>query len=102
MEEAFRHVVTGILSMERRTLERLLPAPLRWHGPIMASSEQPGNGDRPSMGGGIFLFISLLIGAIAGTALGQPSLGTMAGFVVGGILALIVWLVDRNRAKKEN
>ena len=54
------------------------------------------------MAGGIFLFIRLLVGAIAGTALGQPSLGTIAGFIVGSALALTVWLVDRNRAKKGN
>jgi hypothetical protein len=54
------------------------------------------------MAGGIFLFISLLVGAIAGTALGQPSLGTITGFIVGSALALTVWLVDRNRAKKGN
>ncbi len=68
----------------------------------MATSNKPGNGDRPTMAGGIFLFISLLVGAIAGTALGQPSLGTIAGFIVGSALALTVWLVDRNRAKKGN
>lgn len=68
----------------------------------MTSNENPGGNDRPRLAGGIFIFFSLLIGAVAGVAMGQPSIGMIGGFAIGVVLALIVWLVDYNRAKKGN
>ncbi len=52
---------------------------------------------RSAMGGGIFLFLGLLIGSIAGIALNQPSLGMMAGFGIGAALALLLWIADRSK-----
>ncbi len=67
----------------------------------MTSTDKPAANDRPRMAGGIFIFLGLLIGAIAGVALGQPSLGMITGFAIGIMLAILVWLVDRQRGKKQ-
>lgn len=55
---------------------------------------------RPRLGGGIFLFGGLLLGSIAGIALNEPSVGMMAGFGAGGLLAILVWLFDRKRGEE--
>jgi len=68
----------------------------------MTTDNTPGGNERPRLAGGIFIFFSLLVGAIGGVFLGQPSLGMIGGFAVGVILPLIVWLIDHNRAKKGN
>jgi hypothetical protein len=52
------------------------------------------------MAGGIFIFLGLLIGTLTGVALGQPSLGMIAGFGVGTALAILIWLLDRQSGKK--
>jgi hypothetical protein len=46
--------------------------------------------------GGIFLFACLIIGSLAGLAMGEPSAGMIGGFAVGVIIALIIWLRDRS------
>ncbi|MGL5838012.1 MAG: hypothetical protein ACRCY3_05855 [Sphingorhabdus sp.] len=66
----------------------------------MISDDKRKTTDRPGMAGGIFLFLGLLIGAITGVALGEPSIGMVTGFAIGGTLALIVWLNDRRRGQK--
>jgi UDP-N-acetylmuramyl pentapeptide phosphotransferase/UDP-N-acetylglucosamine-1-phosphate transferase len=54
--------------------------------------------DRPqSRGGGIFLILAILIGAVIGTILGEPSLGVMGGTAAGIAIALLLWLRDRRR-----
>jgi uncharacterized membrane protein (UPF0136 family) len=63
-------------------------------------TDKPPGSERPRMAGGIFIFFGLIIGAIAGVARGQASAGMVAGLVVGSALALVVWLIDRNRANK--
>jgi hypothetical protein len=52
---------------------------------------------KPRLAGGIFVALGLLVGAIVGIALNQPSLGMVAGFGVGAVIALAVWFVDSKR-----
>lgn len=51
----------------------------------------------PRLAGGIFIALGLLIGAIAGVALRQPSAGMVIGLASGTALALAVWIFDRKR-----
>lgn len=53
---------------------------------------------RPRLAGGIFVALGLLLGAIGGIALDQPSLGMVTGFAIGSLIALVIWFVDRKRA----
>lgn len=68
----------------------------------MTTDNSSSGNERPRLAGGIFIFLSLLAGTIGGVFLGQPSLGMIGGFAVGVTLALVVWLIDHNRAKKDN
>ena len=52
---------------------------------------------KPSMAGGFFMAAGLLIGAITGVAIGQPSAGMITGLVIGGAIALGIWFLDRSR-----
>lgn len=45
--------------------------------------------------GGCLMAAALLGGAIAGIALGEPSVGVIGGAVVAVGLGIIVWLIDR-------
>jgi len=45
--------------------------------------------------GGILLALSIVIGAVTGTLMRQPSIGFLAGLGVGLALLAIVWLIDR-------
>ena len=47
--------------------------------------------------GGILLAFSIVIGAVTGTLMRQPSIGFLAGLGTGLVLLLLVWLVDRRR-----
>jgi uncharacterized membrane protein len=49
------------------------------------------------MAGGIFIFLGLIIGSIAGIAVNEASIGMIAGFVVGAILAIATWLFPKFR-----
>ena len=46
--------------------------------------------------GGVLLAVSILIGAVAGVYLRQPSIGFLAGLAAGLVLVLAVWLIDRS------
>jgi hypothetical protein len=50
---------------------------------------------QPRLAGGIFIAIGLLLGAIAGVALDQPSAGMVIGMGIGVAVAVAVWLLDR-------
>jgi uncharacterized protein YqgC (DUF456 family) len=52
---------------------------------------------RTKVGGGIFIALGMLIGAIIGIYLQQPSAGMVIGFVTGGLVAILIWAYDRNR-----
>jgi hypothetical protein len=45
----------------------------------------------------IFVMIGLLLGAVAGYLLGQPSAGTLIGGGLGGLLAVLFTWRDRRR-----
>ena len=45
--------------------------------------------------GGALLAVSILIGAVVGVYMRQPSIGFIAGLGVGLLLVLAVWLFDR-------
>jgi hypothetical protein len=50
----------------------------------------------PRAGGALFA-ASILIGAVAGVLLRQPSIGFLAGLGAGLALLALVWLFDRRR-----
>lgn len=53
---------------------------------------------QPRLAGGIFVAIGLLVGAIFGIAVDQPSAGMIAGFAIGSAVAVAIWLFDRKRS----
>ncbi len=50
---------------------------------------------RPQNGGGIFIALGALLGAVTGVFLGQPSIGLLSGFALGVLVAVALWLRDR-------
>lgn len=52
---------------------------------------------QPRFAGGIFIAFGLLIGAIVGVAVDQPSAGTVIGMAIGTVIALVIWIIDRKR-----
>jgi len=48
--------------------------------------------------GGVLLAIAIMIGAIVGVALHQPSAGLVIGTVVGALIALVLWWINRDKA----
>jgi hypothetical protein len=53
--------------------------------------------NQPRLAGGIFIAFGLLIGAIIGVAMDQPSAGTVIGMAIGTVIAVVVWIMDRKR-----
>lgn len=51
----------------------------------------------PRLAGGIFIALGLLIGAIIGVAMDQPSAGTVIGMAIGTVIAVVIWIMDRKR-----
>jgi len=49
------------------------------------------------MAGGFLIAAAVLIGAIAGVMLRQPSAGVVVGAVVGVALAALIWVRDKRR-----
>jgi hypothetical protein len=54
---------------------------------------------RSSRSGGSLLAISIIVGAIAGTVAGQPSIGFMTGLGAGLLLLGLVYYIDRRRGR---
>ena len=52
---------------------------------------------RNAAAGGIFLFLGPVIGAVYGINQGEPILWMLYGFGIGVLLAVIIWLVDKQR-----
>ena len=46
---------------------------------------------------GSILAISIIAGAVAGSIVGQPSIGFLAGLAAGVPLAILFWLIERRR-----
>lgn len=97
MDEAFRHLVTGALAKVKHDVAACPGALFNGKDAAMSNQEHKQASARPRLGGGIFLFIGLLVGSIAGIALNEPSIGMITGFGVGGLLAILIWLFDRRR-----
>ena len=53
--------------------------------------------NQPRLAGGIFIAFGLLIGAIIGVAMDQPSAGTVIGMAIGTVIAVVIWIMDRKR-----
>ena len=53
--------------------------------------------NQPRLAGGIFIAFGLLIGAIIGVAMDQPSAGAVIGMAIGSMIAVLVWIMDRKR-----
>jgi uncharacterized membrane protein YhhN len=49
----------------------------------------------PQRGGGIFIALGLVLGAVGGVLAHQPSLGLLAGLGVGVIAAIVLAVRDR-------
>jgi len=54
--------------------------------------------NRPRLAGGIFIALGLLLGAIVGIAMNEPSAGMIIGFGIGSAIAIVIWLLDRKQA----
>jgi len=52
--------------------------------------------ENPKAAGGL-LAIALVMGALIGTMMHQPTIGVIAGGAIGGAIAIAVWLKDRRR-----
>lgn len=49
----------------------------------------------PPRAAGAIIAFTVIVGAIIGTADGQPTIGLLAGFGIGVLAALLLWLRDR-------
>jgi hypothetical protein len=65
----------------------------------MNDTSKPVRPRHPSKGvaGGFFIFVGLIIGSIIGVIYDQPSIGMVGGMTTGGIIATIIWLLDRRK-----
>jgi hypothetical protein len=52
---------------------------------------------RSTQAAGFILAVSILAGAVAGSIVGQPSIGFLAGLGAGAAIALLFWLIERRR-----
>ena len=52
---------------------------------------------RTPAAGGIFLFLSPIIGALYGIGRSDPIKWMLIAFGIGVVLAIAVWLIDRRR-----
>jgi len=50
-----------------------------------------------SSGGGVFIALLTVAGAIIGGLMGQPSIGMLSGIALGVAIAVTLWLVERKR-----
>jgi hypothetical protein len=55
----------------------------------------PSPSSPPRAAGGVLIALFVMVGAIGGVALGQPTIGFLVGLAVGIALAVGVWLIDR-------
>ncbi len=55
------------------------------------------NGKKNPTGAGAIIALLILAGAIIGGMMGQPSAGLLAGAALGAVIALLLWLRERDR-----
>jgi zinc transporter ZupT len=55
--------------------------------------------NKATLAGGVFIALGMLLGAIIGIYLRQPSAGMVIGFFTGTAAAILVWLFDRFRRR---
>ncbi|MGE0180546.1 MAG: hypothetical protein AB7O91_12090 [Sphingomonas sp.] len=53
----------------------------------------------PTRAGGVLLAAAILGGVVIGSALGQPSIGFLAGLGIGLIALILIWAGDRGRRR---
>ena len=46
---------------------------------------------------GFFIALAVVVGAVIGVIVGEPSAGTIIGATIGIVAALLLWLIDRRR-----
>jgi hypothetical protein len=65
----------------------------------MTETTKPVSPRHPSKGvaGGFFIFAGLIIGSIIGVIYNQPSIGMVSGMAAGGVIATVIWLLDRRK-----
>lgn len=64
------------------------------------SNNNDSDSDIKSVAGGFFFALCIMIGFFVGVYNGQASAGTIAGFVVGGVIALLIWVKDSKKQQK--
>ena len=52
-----------------------------------------------SRSGGCFLTLFILLGFLFGLSIRNPLKGTLLGLAVGAFVAIVIWLIDRNRGR---
>lgn len=55
------------------------------------ASNSSSDGTKNRSGGGVFIAIGVLAGAIVGGFMGQPSAGLLVGLGLGALVALAIW-----------
>jgi hypothetical protein len=50
---------------------------------------------KPRQAGGFLITVGLIVGAVTGVALGEPSAGLLIGGGIGAAIALLLWWRDR-------
>ncbi|HEY0525823.1 MAG TPA: hypothetical protein VGD08_20695 [Stellaceae bacterium] len=55
------------------------------------------SGGRYSQAGGAILAIAIIAGTVAGTMVGQSSIGFLVGTGAGVLVAVLIWLNDRRK-----
>jgi hypothetical protein len=94
MDEASRRLVTGQLTEQLSLLTTACHEPRNGGKDAFMDQQQP---KQNALGGGIFIAIGLLGGAIIGVFMGEPSIGMVAGLATGIAVAGLVWIIDRKR-----
>jgi hypothetical protein len=74
----------------------MFTTPLAGAAPICHGARMTGSG-RYRQAGGAVLAIAIIAGAVAGTVVGQPSIGFLVGAAAGILLAILIWLNDRRK-----
>lgn len=59
------------------------------------ASNPSSDGSKNRNGGGVFIAIGAIAGAIIGGFMGQPSAGLLAGLALGALAALLIWWKGR-------